>query len=320
MNQNESTPVYVGIDVSADQLAVHILPQETSFQAATDPAALDALAEKLLAVSPKIVVLEATGGVERAPVAVLLKHNLPVVVINPRQVRDFARATGLLAKNDRIDARVIAAFAQAVKPDIRELPDTEQQQLKELINRRQQLVNMRTTERNRSLRVLSSPVKQSCQKHIAWLDKQIADLDQQLGELIQSSPVWQAQDQLLQSVPGVGANLSQTLIGALPELGGLNRRQIASLTGLAPFCRESGKVKGRRSIWGGRAPVRKALYMSTVAAIRCNPRISEFYQRLKKAGKPSKVALVASMRKLLTILNVMTKNNTPWQRIQLENA
>lgn len=320
MNDSHSTPIYVGIDVSADQLAVHIIPDETAFQVATDPKSLDALAERLAAISPQTILFESTGGVERTAVATLIQHRLPVVVINPRQVRNFARATGLLAKNDRIDARVLACFAQAVKPDIRKMKDAEHQHLSELLTRRQQLINMRTAETNRSRRVVSDTVKNSCQEHIAWLEKRMHDLDEQLDELIQSSPTWRARDNLLRSVPGVGDNLSRTLLAALPELGKLNRRQIASLAGVAPFCRDSGKMKGRRSIWGGRAPVRKALYMATIAATRCNPVIRGFYLRLKDAGKPSKVALVAAMRKLLTILNVMMKNNATWNHIQTQIA
>ncbi|MCF7811715.1 IS110 family transposase [bacterium] len=307
-----STPVYVGIDVSAEQLAVHIIPDEKSFMIDTDPESLNKLAKKLVKIEPQTVILEATGGVERNTVSVLMHYDLPVVVINPRQVHDFARAKGLLAKNDSIDARVLAEFAEAVKPEIRKLPDQEQQNLNELLNRRQQLMNMRTTEINRSRRVASGTVKSSCKEHIAWLEKQISDLDDQLDKLIQSSHAWSTKDNLLRSVPGVGDNLSRTLLAALPELGKLNRRQIASLAGVAPFCRDSGKMKGKRSIWGGRAPVRKALYMSVISAIRCNPPIKTFYQRLRDSGKPPKVALVASMRKLLTIINIMIKNNETW--------
>jgi len=316
MNQSVSAPVFVGIDVAADQLAVHILPDESAFQSATDPESLKVLADKLAAFSPHIILLEATGGVERTAVALFLQHRLPVVVINPRQVRDFARAQGLLAKNDRIDARVLACFAQAIKPDLRKMKDEEHQQLSELLTRRQQLINMRSAEVNRRKRAVNAAVIRSCQEHIAWLDERLSRLDEQLDELIQSNPAWQVKAELLQSVPGVGGNLSKTLLAALPELGTLNRRQIASLAGVAPFCRDSGKMKGRRSIWGGRAPVRKALYMSAVAATRFNPVIRVFYLRLREAGKPSKVALVASMRKLLTILNVMMRDNTAWQQSQ----
>jgi len=313
MKNSLPAPVYVGIDVSAEQLAVYILPDEKSFMINTDPESLNNLAEKLGKIAPQIVILEATGGVERSAVSVLLRYHLPVVVINPRQVRDFARAKGLLAKNDSIDARVLADFAEAVKPDIRKLPDADQQNLNELLTRRQQMMNMRTSEINRSRRVATTTVKLSCKEHIAWLEKQISDLDEQLDKLIQSSPAWRVKDNLLRSVPGVGDNLSRTLLASLPELGKLNRRQIASLVGVAPFCHDSGKMIGKRSIWGGRAPVRKALYMAAVAAIRFNPHIRTFYQRLREAGKPPKVALVASMRKLLTIMNIMIKNNETWK-------
>lgn len=320
MNNSSSKQVFVGIDVSGDQLAVHILPDETFFETGTDPKSLQVLADQLAGANPAKIILEATGGIERPLVAELLHHGLPVIVVNPRQVRDFARATGLLAKTDRLDARILASFAEAVKPDIRKLPDVDQQRLAELVMRRHQLIDMRTSELHRSHRVGDPKVKQSCKDHIAWLDKQIDDIDEEVGLFIESSSAWRAQDNLLQTVPGVGDNLSRTLLASLPELGRLDRQKIASLVGLAPIPHDSGKMKGRRSIWGGRSHVRKALYMAAVASVRCNPILKAYYLRLREAGKPAKVALVATARKLLVILNTMTKNQTSWRQFQVQTA
>ena len=320
MNTSSSQQLFVGIDVSGDMLAVHILPDETFFETATDPKSLNALGDKLAGMNPAKILLEATGGIERPVVAELLHRGLPVIVVNPRQVRDFARATGLLAKTDRLDARIIASFAEAVKPEIRKLPDADQQRLAELMMRRHQLMDMRTSELHRSHRVVDPRVKRSCKDHIAWLDKQIKDLDDEVGRLIELSPAWRAQDNLLQSVPGVGNNLSHTLLASLPELGRLDRQKIASLVGLAPIPHDSGKMKGRRSIWGGRSHVRKALYMAAVASVRCNPILKAYYLRLREAGKPAKVALIATARKLLVILNTMTKNQTAWRQFQVQTA
>jgi len=320
MNTPSSKQVLVGIDVSGDLLAVHVLPDETFFETGTDPKALHALADRLASMNPAKIVLEATGGIERSLVAEFLQCNLPVVVVNPRQVRDFARATGLLAKTDRLDARILARFAESVKPDIRKLPDAEQQRLAELMMRRHQLMDMRTSELHRSHRVIEPKVKRSCKDHIAWLDKQINDIEDDVDRLIDSSPVWRAQDDLLQTVPGVGDNLSHTLLASLPELGHLDRQKIASLVGLAPIPHDSGKMKGRRSIWGGRSHVRKALYMAAVASVRCNPILKAYYQRLRGAGKPAKVSLVATARKLLVILNTMAREQTTWRYFQAQNA
>jgi len=320
MNNSSSKQVFVGIDVSGDQLAVHILPDDTFFETGTDPKSLQAFADRLAGMNPAKVLLEATGGIERPVVAELLHRDLPVIVVNPRQVRDFARATGLLAKTDRLDARIIASFAEAVKPDLRKLPDVDQQRLAELMMRRHQLMDMRTSELHRSHRVTDLKVKRSCMDHIAWLDKQIKDLDDEVGRLVESSPAWRAQDNLLQSVPGVGDNLSHTLLASLPELGRLDRQKIASLVGLAPIPHDSGKMKGRRSIWGGRSHVRKALYMAAVASVRCNPILKAYYFRLRLAGKPAKVAIVATARKLLVILNTMNREQTTWKYFQTQNA
>ena len=261
--------------------------------------------------SPTLVVLEATGGYERAAVAALAAAQMPVVVANPRQVRDFARATGQLAKTDRIDAETLALFAERVRPTPRPLADEASAALDALLTRRRQLVGMRGAERNR-LEHAPPAVARGIRTHIRWLERQLSVVDRDLDDMIHQSPVWRAKEDLLRSVPGVGPIVSRTLLGELPELGQLNRRRIAALAGVAPFACDSGTLRGRRVVWGGRASVRAALYMSALVATRWNPVIRAFYQRLLAAGKPKKVALVACMRKLLTILNVMLRTNTPW--------
>jgi transposase len=320
MIESLNSQVYVGIDVAEEQLAIHVLPSGTFFLSATDPKSLKALVNKLAKLNPCLILLEATGGVERPIVAALLQGNLPVRVINPRQVRDFARANGMLAKNDRLDAHVLACFAQTIKPQLRELPCVDQQRLKDLTMRRQQLIDIRTAEHHRLRRAYDTSVRQNCNELIAWINNSLDDLDAEVDQIIAAHSDWTAQSDLLQSVPGVGKNLARTLLASLPELGRLNRRELASLTGVAPIPHDSGKMKGRRSIWGGRKPIRKALYMSAVSAVRCNPVLRTFYQRLRMAGKPAKVALVAVMRKLLTILNTMMRNKTSWLQIAPQAA
>ena len=258
-----------------------------------------------------MVVLEATGGLELAVTAALAASELPVVVVNPRQVRDFARATGRLAKTDRLDAQVIAHFGEAVKPMLRSLPNAETQALEAQLARRRQVVAMLTAEKNR-LHAARPSVRREILRHISWLQNSLKRLDSDLGDALRNSPLWREQDNLLQSVPGVGPVLSLTLLAELPELGTLDRRQIASLVGVAPLNRDSGTFRGRRTIWGGRARVRAVLYMGTLVATRYNPVIKAFYQRLCAAGKAKKVALTACMRKLLTILNSMLKRRTQW--------
>jgi len=243
--------------------------------------------------------------------AAMAAAELPVVVVNPRQVRDFARATGRLAKTDRLDAQVIARFGEAVKPTLRPLPDAETQALEAQVARRRQVVAMLTAEKNR-LHVARPPVRQEILRHISWLQKSLKRQDTDLGDAIRHRPLWREQDQLLQSVPGVGPVVSLTLLAELPELGTLHRRQISSLVGVAPLNRDSGTFRGQRTVWGGRSRVRAALYMGTLVATRFNPVIKAFYQRLRAAGKPKKVALTACMRKLLTILNSMLKRRTHW--------
>ena len=267
---------------------------------------------QLGAVAPERIVLEASGGLELPLVAALAAAALPVVVVNPRQVRDFARATGRLAKTDALDAQVLAHFAEAVRPELRPLPDAETQALRDLVARRRQLVAMLVAERQRR-RAARAAVRPGIEAHIAWLQQALAQLDDQLQTSVQLSPHWRAHDQLLRSVPGVGPQLARTLLAQLPELGQLDRRRIAALVGVAPYNRDSGQWRGSRSIWGGRASVRAALYMSALVASRHNPVIRDFYQRLLARGKPKKSALTACMRKLLVILNAILKTNTPWQ-------
>ena len=266
---------------------------------------------RLRETGPALVVLEASGGLEIPLTAALASAGLPVVVINPRQVRDFARATGQLAKTDRLDASVIAHFGEAVKPSPRPLPDAQSQALSALLTRRRQVVGMITSEENR-LHTASRPMRRQIQRHLAWLEKSLTTLDADLGDSLRESPLWREKDNLLRSVPGVGPVLSVTLLAELPELGTLDRTQIASLVGVAPLNRDSGTLRGKRTVWGGRARLRATLYMGTLVATRYNPDIKTFYQRLCAAGKPKKLALTACMRKLLSILNSMLKHGTQW--------
>jgi len=305
------TASFVGIDVSKQQLEVAVRPSGETWSVAHDEAGLSALVAQLRALAPALIVLEATGGWEVALASALAAGPLPVVVINPRQVRDFARSTGTLAKTDRLDAQILAQFAEVIRPQPRALPDAQAQELAALLQRRRQLVEMLTAEKNR-LTLASRRIRPQLQAHIEWLHKQIAQFDEDLRQLIRASPLWREKDDLLRSAPGVGPVLATTLVAALPELGTLTRRQIAALVGVAPLNRDSGPLRGRRSIWGGRAQVRAVLYMSTVVAMRHNPVVAAFYQRLRAAGKAPKLALTACMRKLLTILNAMLKHHTRW--------
>jgi transposase len=307
-----SAPVFVGIDVSKDQLDVALRPSAERWAVANDDAGIATLVDRLRALTPALIVLEATGGLE-LPLTGALAVGLPVVVVNPRQVRDFAKATGKLAKTDALDAAVLAQFAEAVRPALRPLPDAAMQELSGLLARRRQLLEMRTAEQNR-LGMARPPVRKGIRAHIAWLDRHLAQTDDDLARAIRESPVWREKDDLLQSAPGVGPGLARTLLADLPELGTLNRKQIAALVGVAPLNRDSGTLRGRRSVWGGRAHVRAALYMSALAATRYNPVIRAFYQRLCAAGKAKKVALTACMHKLLGILNSMVKHRTPWRK------
>ena len=262
--------------------------------------------------SPALVVLEASGGLELPLVAALAAAELPVVVVNPRQVRDFARATGTLAKTDALDAAVLAHFADAVRPSVRPLRDAETQALNSLTARRHQVMTMLVSEKNR-LGTAISAVRPRIEAHVTWLEQELDDLDHGLRETLRQSPVWREKDDLLRTVPGVGEQLSLTLLAHLPELGALNRREIAALVGVAPFNRDSGTLRGTRTVWGGRARVRAALYMGALVASRHNPVIRDFYQRLVASGKPKKMALVACMRKLLVILNSILRHGSPWR-------
>lgn len=309
---------YVGIDVSKDRLDVAVVPSGKRWQVPNTEAGLLDLGEQLGTVEPALVVLEATGGLEVGVARHLVERGLPVRVLNPRQVRDFGRATGKLAKTDAIDALLLARFAQRVEPEVRPLPDELTVALGALVTRRRQLLEMLVAEQNR-LRQAPRKVQRDLRAHIAWLKRRLGALDDEIGTTLQQSPVWEELGEVLQSVPGVGEVLTMTLLADLPELGSLDRKQVAALAGVAPFNRDSGMLRGKRMVWGGRASVRAALYMATLVASRHNPVIRAFYQRLLAAGKPKKVALVACMRKLLTILNAMVKHKAPW-RASLEVA
>jgi len=302
---------FVGVDVSKARLDVHVQPGGEEFAVDNDEAGVAGLVERLATEEACLVVLEATGGLQERAAAGLAASGLYVAVVNPRQVRDFARAMGRLAKTDRLDAAVIAAFAQAVKPEPRPLPDAERQSLIDLVARRRQLVEMRAAEKIRRGQ-LAAALRPRLDEHLAFLDAAIQELDRDTSQALRNSSAWRANDDLLASVPGVGPVARATLAAKLPELGQLNRRQIAALVGVAPLNRDSGQMRGKRAICGGRADIRNVLYMATVAAIRCNPAIQAFHQKLKAAGKPPKVAITACMRKLLTILNAIIKAQTPW--------
>lgn len=311
--------IFVGVDVAKAALVVACRPAGGGWTAPNDPEGVAATVARLRTLAPILIVAEATGGYERALVAALATAGLPVVVANPRQVRDFAKATGQLAKTDRLDADILALFAERVRPTPQPLPEPVLQQLDALVTRRRQLLDMLTAERNR-LEHAAAPIRRSVGEHIRWLERRIADVDRDLDHTIESSPVWRAKENLLRSVPGVGPVVSRTLLADVPELGRLNRKAIAALVGVAPLARDSGTLRGKRTVWGGRAPVRAALYMGALVATRRNPVLCVFYRRLLEAGKPKKVALVACMRKLLTILNAMLRTNTRWQQAGPEIA
>ena len=313
MNE-KSMERFVGIDISKETLDLHVVPANSEIRCHlpyTD-ASVSSLVEQLSRWQPTLVVMEATGGLETRLASELSVKGIAVAVVNPRQVRNFARAHGELAKTDKLDARVLCAFAQAIRPKVRPIKDATTHELSDLIGRRRQLVEMRTQETLRLGTANSKALKKSLTQHIAWLEKRIKDVDTDLGERLRDSPVWAAKDDLLRSVPGVGDVVSRTMLAQCPELGSLNRREIAKLVGVAPLANDSGKHKGKRRIWGGRHDVRSVLYMGALTAMRHNPAIKAFAQRLKAAGKPSKVVLTACMRKLLTMMNTMIKTNTTW--------
>ena len=303
--------IYVGIDVAKDRVDVAIRPGGDTWSADYDERGMSELVSCLRTAEPTAVLLEATGGLEVPLVSALAAAALPVVVVNPRQVRDFAKATGKLAKTDALDAQVLAHFAEAVRPPVRPLRDEDTQELNSLTTRRNQLMTMLVAEKNH-LRQASHSVHPSIQSHIRWLEQELSDLDKDLRKALRSSPVWREKDNLLRSVPGVGEQLSLSLLAYLSELGTLNRKRIAALVGVAPFNRDSGSRRGKRSVWGGRTRLRAVLYMGALVASRHNPVLRAFYQRLLAAGKPKKLALTACMRKLLTILNAMVKTGQHW--------
>lgn len=307
----ETMPLFVGIDVAKEHLDLAVRPTQETWQVPYDDQSIQEIVTGLKRLQPTLVVLEATGGLEVPVAAALGVAGLPIAVVNPRQVRDFAKATGRLAKTDRLDAQILAHFAEAVRPQPRPLPDAQSQELAARLTRRQQLVQMLTAEKNR-LSSARSPVRPGLQSHIRWLEQELAELDRGLRDTIKESPLWSAKDNLMQGVPGIGPVVSLTFLADLPQLGALNRQQISALVGVAPLNRDSGAMRGQRGIWGGRSRVRAALYMAALVATRYNPTIRDFYQRLLGAGKAKKVALVACMRKLLTILNSMLKHNRPW--------
>ncbi len=307
-----SSAVFVGIDVAKAHLDVALRPAGTHRRVPNTETGIAELQETLAAVQPDLVVLEATGGYETVVATTLASTGLPVAVVNPRQVRQFARAVGQLAKTDVLDAHLLARFAEVVRPSPRPRRDEAAQALAALVARRRQVVEMLVAEQQR-LATQPAALRDRVQEHIDWLREERERLDSELGTQLRQSPAWRATEDLLRSVPGVGPVVAATLVAELPELGQLNRKQIAALVGVAPLACESGTLRGRRIVWGGRAQVRAVLYMSTVAALRWNPVIRGFYDRLRGAGKPAKVALTACMRKLLTILNAMVRQQTRWQ-------
>jgi transposase len=307
--------MFVGIDVAKAELVVCVRPSAERFTVANDEAGVGMLVARLRRLAPQLIVLEATGGYELLAVAALAAAALPLVVINPRHVRDFAKATGQLAKTDRLDAEILARFADVVRPEIRVIAEADTRELDALLTRRRQLLDMLQAERNRVGQVFGTGkqrVRNSLTAHIAFLERAVQATDTDLGAMVKQSPVWRERDELLRSVPGVGPVLARTLLADLPELGRLSRRAIAKLVGVAPLSRDSGTLRGRRFIQGGRATVRGVLYMGALVATKRNPIIRAFYRRLLDAGKPKKLALVACMRKLLTILNTMVRMHTPW--------
>jgi transposase len=311
--------VFVGIDIAKAQLDMALRPTGERWAVTNDAPGIAALVARLQAAQPTLIVLEATGGYHRAVVVALAAAALPLVVVNPRQVRDFAKATGQLAKTDALDARAVAHFAEAVRPAPRPLPDAQTEELRALLARRRQLIAMRTAEQNR-LETASPRLRTDIEAHIAWLAQRVAALDEDLDTTLRASPVWRERETLYRSVPGIGPVCARTRILDLPELGTLSRQRLAALVGVAPFNRDSGTLRGTRTTWGGRAHVRATLYMSTLVAVRYNPVLKAFYARLCMAGKAKKVALTACMRKLLTILNAMAKHQKPWYVQEVPSA
>jgi len=303
---------YIGIDVAKAQLDLAVRPSGAQWVTTNDEAGIGEVLARVQPLQPTLIVLEATGGREIPVAAALAAAGLPVAVVNPRQVRDFARAIGQLAKTDALDAAVLARFAELVRPTPRPLPDAQTQELAALLARRRQLVSMLSAERQR-LDTAVPALRPHLQRHIAWLEQELSQWEGTLRERVQGSPLWREREDLLRSVPGIGPTTAFTLLAELPELGQLNRKAIAALVGVAPFNCESGSLRGRRIVWGGRARVRSALYMAALVASRHHPVIRAFYERLCDAGKPKKLALTACMHKLLTVLNALVQHHTPWR-------
>jgi transposase len=306
-------PIFIGIDVSKDRLDVHVRPGGEAFVVTRDGKGLEELVGRLQELGPTLVAVEATGGFETIVAAAVAGAALPLAVVNPAQIRHFAQAVGKRAKTDPIDAGVIAHFVEAVRPVPRALPDEASRLLAELVGRRRQIIEMMVAERQREKRAANVRVRKSLARHIAMLERELAAIDQDINTLVRGSPVWRVKEDLLASVPSIGKTLARTLLAELPELGSLDRRNIASLAGLAPYARQSGRWRGRSMIGGGRAAVRSATFMAALVASRCNPPLKDFYQRLVSVGKPKMVALIAVARKLLTILNAILRDNRPWQ-------
>ena len=306
-------PLFVGIDVAKERLDVHLQPSGEAFTVARNDQGLADLVRRLQPLGVTLIALEATGGYEVVVAATLAAAALPVAVVNPRQIRDFARATGRLAKTDRLDAQTIAVFAATVRPAARPVADAQARLLGEFVARRRQLVDMLVAEQNRRRLIEELALRRRVDAHIQWLEHAVRELDRDIDTTVRSSPIWRATDDLLRSVPGIGPITAHTLIAELPELGRLDRRKIAALVGVAPINRDSGALRGRRMIAGGRAVVRHVLYMATLSAIRHNAVIATFYLRLVNAGRPGKLALTAAMRKLLVILNAILRDQRPWQ-------
>ena len=303
---------WVGIDVCQKYLDIYVRPMAKLFQVTNDDSGIQKLIQLLRDIQPELIVIEATGGMERNAAVVLTQVGFAVAVINPRQGRDFAKATGQLAKTDAIDARILAHFAEAIRPQVREMSDESARQLQDLVQRRRQISEMITAEKNR-LRGKTGLVQSDINEHIDWLEKKLQEIEAQIQQAIALNPDWQEKVELLKTVPGVGQVVATTLVASLPELGQLSHKPLSYLVGVAPLNRDSGKSRGKRRIWGGRANVRRVLYMATLVAVRFNPVMKDFYQRLLDKGKLKKVALTASMHKLLILLNAMVKKGQQWQ-------
>lgn len=309
---HRAVEIFVGIDVSKAWLDIAVHEREETFRAGNDDAGIANLVKQMKEMEPTLIVLEPTGGFEMLVVAELTHAGLPAMVVNAKRIRDFARATGRLAKTDKLDAKVLAHFAAAIRPPLRSLRSEQEEQLTALLTRRRQVLDMLTVEKNRLVTVRAK-MRTDIEAHIQWLANSLKELNLEIGDFVEGSPVWKEKDAVLQSVPGVGPVTSATMLGMLPELGKLNRQQIAALVGVAPVNKDSGRKQGKRRVYGGRADVRSVLYMAALAAKKYNPVIRKFYERLIKQGKEKKVALTACMRKLLVILNVMMRTHEPWR-------